>query len=59
MTDVNEKLLDQTKSKIQSIASDVEILTIAGDISSSEFPKTLVNKVIATFGRIDYAVSTT
>ncbi|KAK3081583.1 hypothetical protein LTS18_005145 [Coniosporium uncinatum] len=57
ITDVNEELLDQTKSKIKSTASDLEVLAVAGDISSSDFAETFVNKVVSSFGRIDYAVN--
>jgi NAD(P)-dependent dehydrogenase (short-subunit alcohol dehydrogenase family) len=57
VTDIREELLENTVEKIKANHSDVEVLSLTGDISKPEFVTSFMESVSKEFGRIDYAVN--
>jgi NAD(P)-dependent dehydrogenase (short-subunit alcohol dehydrogenase family) len=57
ITDLNETTLSQTRDALLSISPDIDVLAVAGDITEEDIVKSLTEKAVKHFGRIDYAVN--
>ncbi|EXJ82884.1 hypothetical protein A1O3_06700 [Capronia epimyces CBS 606.96] len=55
--DLREDALIGTAEALKAEASDVEFLPVTGDMSDEEQIKDVFAKVVAKFGRIDYAIN--
>jgi NAD(P)-dependent dehydrogenase (short-subunit alcohol dehydrogenase family) len=57
ITDRNAALLEAVREAITSQYDNVSVMAVHGDISDSAFVQSFVDKVVAEFGRLDYAVN--
>ncbi|KAH7094338.1 hypothetical protein FB567DRAFT_622778 [Paraphoma chrysanthemicola] len=57
ITDINPDTLDQTKTAIMSIDSNVQVFAQAGDIADESFVDRFINDTFSKFERLDYAVN--
>lgn len=57
ITDLNKKTLQQTRQEIANTHPEVHLLALAGDIADDMFAEGFIDKVVQSFGRVDYAVN--
>ena len=57
ITDLNKKLLQDTKKAILESHPKAEVLAATGDISSENFVDSFIADVVRSFGRLDYCVN--
>ncbi|WWD16663.1 hypothetical protein CI109_101093 [Kwoniella shandongensis] len=57
VTDYNATTLSQITESLRQSHQSLQILSVAGDISSSSFIDDLFSQIEKTFGRLDYAVN--
>jgi NAD(P)-dependent dehydrogenase (short-subunit alcohol dehydrogenase family) len=57
ITDLNEKLLNDTLMSIAASNPSVKLHAVAGDISNEKFVNAFIEEVVHKFGRLDYVVN--
>ncbi|PWY90829.1 oxidoreductase [Aspergillus heteromorphus CBS 117.55] len=57
ITDLNLNSLDQTRQAILASHPQARLVIKAGDISDESFVESFIDEVVASFGRVDYAVN--
>jgi NAD(P)-dependent dehydrogenase (short-subunit alcohol dehydrogenase family) len=57
ITDLNEKLLNDTLMAISTSHPSIQLHAVAGDISDEKFVNAFIDEVMYKFGRLDYAVN--
>ncbi|CAG7915545.1 unnamed protein product [Penicillium olsonii] len=57
ITDLNEDSLQQTADAIKSTHPNTRVLSKAGNVADDHFADSLIEEVVNTFGRVDYAVN--
>ncbi|KAJ5575722.1 Short-chain dehydrogenase/reductase SDR [Penicillium sp. DV-2018c] len=57
ITDLNEETLQQTTEALKSAHSKIQLLVEAGNVADDQFADSFIDKVVKSFGRIDYAVN--
>jgi NAD(P)-dependent dehydrogenase (short-subunit alcohol dehydrogenase family) len=53
LVDLNEKGLEETKSEIQKVAPNAEVLLVTANVANEEEVKNYVDKTVETYGTID------
>lgn len=54
---MNETSLEQTRVAVAAAYPTARLLVLAGDVADDRFSETFIDKVVQTYGRVDYGVN--
>ncbi|KAJ5134577.1 Short-chain dehydrogenase/reductase SDR [Penicillium atrosanguineum] len=57
ITDVNESTLEQTRAAVAAAHPKARLLAMAGNVADDRFAESFIDKVVETYGRVDYGVN--
>jgi NAD(P)-dependent dehydrogenase (short-subunit alcohol dehydrogenase family) len=57
ITDVNETTLEHTRAAIVAAYPQARLLSIAGNVADDRFAETFIDRVVQTYGRVDYGAN--
>ncbi|KAL3472554.1 hypothetical protein BJX99DRAFT_235376 [Aspergillus californicus] len=57
ITDINASTLEHTRQALATAHPTAQVLAHAGSVAEDQFAESFVDKVVARFGRVDYAVN--